>query len=520
MKKFIKILKSIAIIFLFIIAVITIAIIWPLSELKMPDKHSSILLKNANIIDVETGEIFKNRDILIKENIIFKIDSSGNALSTSTASLIIDVSGQFIIPGLWDMHTHSNQHSPWLHHPIYIANGVTGVRDMSGQLDRKDSYWVGSRERLMWNAELKTNSRITPRYVLQSSYQMDGSASVPDGFPSFFKLSKESDVDSLLGFYREEKVDFIKIYQQIPSNVYQKLAVEAPRYNMYLAGHKPVFVTLEDAVELGQKSFEHGRIFMYECFPESENLRTSDNWKPLFREYKRSMVEDFDTLKATHLMKLMARKNAYWVPTLQTLKFEAFAHKDSFVDNPYLKYITNTRKKLWWGGDIKNNKKLNLSEESAGISINFYNYAKEQIKKANELGVPIMAGTDVTDSYTFAGFSLHDELKELTESGLSNLEALQSATIVPVQYANQDQKYGSITEGKIADIVILKKNPLKNINHSTTISSVILNGLYFDSKKIEEMKKYTQSNASSFHMNIKVFYSLIRSPLIRVQFKD
>ena len=69
---------------------------------------------------------------------------------------------------------------------------------MSGQLNQKDSYWVGSRERLLWNAELNSNKRITPRYVLQSSYQIDGSASVPNGFPNFFKLENPKQVDSLL----------------------------------------------------------------------------------------------------------------------------------------------------------------------------------------------------------------------------------------------------------------------------------------------------------------------------------
>ena len=76
-----------------------------------------------------------------------------NAFGPGLDYLIIDGSGKFIIPGLWDMHTLSNSYSEWLHHPLYIANGVTGIRDMSGTLDKEDAYWVGSKTKLQWNKE-------------------------------------------------------------------------------------------------------------------------------------------------------------------------------------------------------------------------------------------------------------------------------------------------------------------------------------------------------------------------------
>ncbi len=518
-KKIFKFLKIFSIIFLLFLLVIISAVLWPMPKLNLPKKFDTVLIQSVNIIDVKSGGILENRDILIKNNIISEIDTSG-ILKANSASLIINGSGKYIIPGLWDMHTHSNQHSEWLHHPLYIANGVTGIRDMSGQLNKRDSYWVGSKERLEWNSELSNNNRITPRYVLQSSYQIDGTSSVPKGFPEFFKLEKDEQIDSLLGFYKNEKVDFIKVYQQIQPQMYKRLALAAPKHGLHLAGHKPMFVALEDAILLGQRSFEHARIFMFESFPKADSLRNSKNWKAFFSKSKASMVEDFNPKTATKLMTLMKENNAYWTPTLQTLKFEAFAHKSTFTDNPNLQYVTSIRKNLWWGIDVRNNEKKNLSEEGHGLSTDFYNAAKKQIKMANDIGVPIMTGTDVTDSYTFAGFSMHDELEDLTKSGLSNLEALQSATIIPAKFVGKDKEYGTIENGKIADLIIVDKNPLENITSSKTINGVILNGIYYDSDKIDELKDFTQSVSSSFHMNVKVFYSLISSPLVRVQFAD
>ena len=425
-----------------------------------------------------------------------------------------------MIPGLWDMHTHSNHHSPWLHHPLYIANGVTGIRDMSGTLDKKDSYWVGSKERLKWNNDLSNNNRITPRYVLQSSYQIDGKSSVPSDSPEFFKLENINDVDEFLKFYKKQNVDFIKIYQQIKPSSYKKLAVEAPKYGIHLAGHKPMFLSLEEAINYGQKSFEHGRIFMFESFPETDSLKDPENWKAFFAKSKKSIISNYDENNAIGLMQLMKEKNAYWTPTLQTLKFEANAHTQQFLNNPNLKYITQIRKKLWWGIDVSNNKKRNLSEEGKGVSKDFYTAVKKQVKKANEIGVLIMTGTDITDSYTFAGFSVHEELNDLAESGLSNLEALQTATIVPAKYANLQAIYGTVEIGKVADLIILDENPLNNIENTQKINAVLLNGVLYDSNKINELKEFTESISSSLHLNIKTLISLLNSPLIRVQFAD
>ncbi|MBL7473282.1 amidohydrolase family protein [Robertkochia sediminum] len=517
-KKLIYLTKVVMAIIIVAIAITITAYLWPTSKLQTPMVFERTIIKNVNIVNVVSGEVITDQFVLIEQSRITKIDTV--LITAFDDALIIDGTGKYLIPGLWDMHTHSNQHSEWLHHPLYIANGITVVRDMSGQLNEKDSYWVGSQERLQWNKDLENNTRITPRYVLQSSYQMDGEKAIPEDAPDFFKLQDPSQVDSLLQFYKKENVDFIKVYQQLPKNTYKTLALRAPQYGLHLAGHKPMFLSLEEAINLGQRSFEHGRIFMYECFPEADSLKHPTNWKAYFSRSKATIVQRFDSVKAKALMRLMQQKEAHWTPTLQTLKFEANAHKNEFTDNENLKYVTHVRKQLWWKYDTNHNKKKNLESEGISVSEQFYEASKKQVRMANSMGVPIMAGTDVTDSYVFAGFSLHDELYELTTSGLSNLEALQSATIVPAMFSNLAKDYGTIAIGKKADLVLLYENPLKDIENTKRIKGVLLNGVYYNREKLRELKQFTASAAGSFHFNIKTFLSLLNSPLIRVQFAD
>ena len=176
-------------------------------------------------------------------------------------------------------------------------------------------------------------------------------------FLNFLNFKKNEHVDSLLQFYKNEKVDFIKVYDQIPSKSYKQLALKAPNYGMHIAGHKPIFMSLEESIVLGQKSFEHGRIFLTECSPNADSLRTSDNWKEFYLKSKKSMLNDFNPEWAARLMLLMKEHNTHWTPTLQTLKFEAFAHEPIFLQNSNLKYIDYISKNLWWDGDVRNNKK-------------------------------------------------------------------------------------------------------------------------------------------------------------------
>ena len=497
---------------------VIVANFWPMPDLITPPDRNGILLESIHIVDVETGQVIPNQNVVIENNRIKSIKSY-NTDTTYQDVLTIDGRDKYLMPGLWDMHTHSSPYSPWLHHPLYIANGVTGVRDMSGRLNKKDSYWVGTEERLEWNRQMIAGSRISPRYVLQSSFQINGSNSVPDDFPGYFKARNDAEVLELLNYYHNEGADFIKVYSEIEANPYRTLLKESSNYEMHVAGHKPLNVSLEEAILLGQRSFEHGRIFMFDCFSSAEELLKAEDKITAYRRLKPLMVKDFDLNEAEALMQLMTENNAHWTPTLQTLKVDTFSNLQHLKSNPLLKYVPKMRQALWWNPLLGRDGKTSTAEQHK-LNVDFYNAVATQVKMASKHKVPIMVGTDVTDTNIIPGFSLHTELADLVAAGLTNQEALMAATITPARYCDLEKDFGSIEEGKIADLLILAKNPLKDINNTQSILGVILGGSYFDDQQLNALTSLTESTASSIHMNLKFLTSLLSSPLMRKQLAD
>ena len=514
-----KVIKNISIGILTLISIFLIALFWPLPEIQVPLKSQNVVIKSVNVIDIKTGSILTNRNVYIEGNRIKSIDGPPVSAPASDV-LIINGTDQYLMPGLWDMHTHSTQHSPWLHHTLYIANGVTAVRDMSGQLSKPDSYWAGTKDRLNWNQKLENHEQISPRYILQSSFQINGENSVPEGFPGFFKAQTSEDVYSLLAYYQEEQADFIKVYSEIPAESYRTLAKNCTRYNLYLAGHKPLNISFHEAVIAGQRSFEHGRILMFDCFPFADSLRHNADKSNTYRNLMPFMITDFDQVKAEKLMHLMSDHNSHWVPTLQTLKVAALANDSMFLQSLHLSYVPALRRILLWNPDVSRAAKANISGARRDINKKFYESVKKQVAMAHDYGVPIMTGTDVTDSYVFPGFSLHTEMDDLVDAGLTNLEVLQAATLIPAQFSGMESDLGSIEAGKLADLVLLDKNPLVDIVYTQAIRGVFHNGIYYNKTTLNRLKQITKELAGSFHMNVKFLYSLLASPLMMKQIAD
>lgn len=515
-----KTLKVLAISFAVLLLTATLMITFPLSEAPDESIAGNFIIKDVNIVDVEAGKIVAHQDVTIRDGRVSKIGKTSETEVNSSLN-IIDGRSKYIMPGIWDMHTHSYKISPQFHHPLFIANGVTGVRDMSGCMSETDNFWACINDRKRWNTNTKRDSGISPRYVLQSSYQMNGGNEVPAGFPDFFRANNIEKNSELVAHYVEAGADFLKTYSELSPEAYKSLAKEAQARGLNIAGHRPLRISLPEAIEANQQSIEHPRLFLFECFDGAQKFRELPNPIAAYdTHFRRQLVDGHDPARCKALMQDMSASTTYWTPTLQVLQMSARAGDSGFREDPRLKYVPFILNEGMWQGDADQSANRARDKKGRNIDVEMYQLAKKNLVQAHETGVKLLAGTDAGDSYVFPGFSIHQELEQYVEAGISPEDTLRIATIEAARFSNLDQGYGSIEVGKVADILVLQSNPLADIRNTQKIEGLVLGGRYFDRPALDSILDFAEQQAGSIRLNLRFLWDAISSPLMRVQLAD
>lgn len=364
---------------------------------------------------------------------------------------LIDGAGKFLIPGLWDMHVHGFLYvfSDFAG-PLMIANGVTGARDMGYYIDTT----------LRWKRDIAAGKVIGPRLV--TGVRVDG----PVNEARFIAHVKSAEdgaraVDTLArGKDGTPRADFIDIENRVPRAAYFNLARESKKIGVSFAGAVPESVSVIEASDAGQRSVEHEDDLMRSC--PSRSRSTCDS-----------------------VVRTLVRNNTAVTPTL--VKYQPPAHMfDSASTHPELaKYVPGLVKGGWINRASSVAKGDSMSVRS--------HFSFDRTRQLHAAGVKLLAGTDTPQPFVFPGFSLHDELALLVQSGLTPLEALQTATINPADFFGMQGALGTVEKGKIADLVLLNANPLENISNTRRIAAVIANGRLFDRAALNALLRHVET---------------------------
>jgi hypothetical protein len=226
---------------------------WPLPKTPRPGVAGDFLVRNVAVVDVANDRIVPGRDVTIRNG---RIDSVGASIPEGGQRdlIVVDGAGKFLIPGLWDMHVHSLKISPQFTHPLAIANGITGVREMWGCPALPDSFVACGEDIERWRAQLRDRSHLAPRYIMRSSFAINGEQGVPAAAPAFFKARNADEARALVAHHAAAGVDLLKTYTNISLAAYEALAAEASKRGLLVAGHLPVRVPLETVLAAGQQS--------------------------------------------------------------------------------------------------------------------------------------------------------------------------------------------------------------------------------------------------------------------------
>jgi len=444
---------------------------------------SQIVITHVTVINPGTSSVQPESTVVITGARITAV-SSATSFQPPKHARIIDGRGQYLIPGLWDMHVHS-AFGDWFPGgrdiilPLFIANGITGVRDMGGDILVLSA----------WRKQIAAGEIIGPRMVI-SGPMLDGY--LPDGkslrFPSSIAVATPASAVAAVDSLKSQGVDFIKVQSEVSDDAYHAAAVEAHKQGLPLVGHVPDKVRLEETVAAGQKSIEHLMGIFEACSGEEDKFISGKGDLKL-------MLTSHDEQKCDALVHLLAKSQTWQVPTLAWQRGGTFLDQRDLKHQPLDKYVPAYWREVTWRR-FTDEMMPDLLKDPLALRQEYFARNLQMVGTMHRAGVPFMAGTDAAPGvYIMPGFSLHDELANFVEAGFTSLEALQTATSNPAKFLDLESTFGSIEPGKTADLVLLRANPLDDIHNTQKISAVIANGRLFDRAALDQILKQVEASA-------------------------
>ena len=444
-----------------------------------PQNTRPLVFTHVTVIDATGAPAQPDMTVVIRGDRIAELGKSGTVQAPDGAQ-VVDATGKFLIPGLWDMHAH------WYHKdylPLFIANGVTGIRIMNGDPMHHQ-----------WRQGIEQGEMLGPRMVIGSPI-IDGPK---PGWSGFTSVKDAAEGRQVVIRSKQEGADFIKVHNRLPRDIYLAIVDEAKKQGIPVAGHVPGAVPVAEASDAGQKSIEHSTNVLEACSTREEELRKrrEELWTNLpegqaapsrasVRELIRETLETFSPGKANALFARLARNHTWQCPTLTTLRNFASFDDPKLHSDPRVKYMPPGSMGAW--KPANDDRFKDRTAEDYELSRAVYRKQTELIVPMRRAGVEFLAGTDVLNPYCFPGFSLHDELEHFVQAGLSPLEALQTATLNPARVLGREKDLGTVEKGKIADLVLLEASPLENIGNSRKIDAVVVNGRLFPKAELQKM---------------------------------
>jgi imidazolonepropionase-like amidohydrolase len=443
-----------------------------------PPSSDLVVISNVNVVDVRSGAILADQTVILQGSHIASIDPSKSAKAPRNATTV-NGRGYFLIPGLWDMHVHL-VFGDWfpgardITLPMLIANGVTGVRDMGSELETVQD----------WRHDIGEGRMLGPR-IRTSGPMLDGPK---PRFPSSIAITTPEDGRRAVDDLKRRGADFIKLQSLIPREAVFAIADEAKKQGIAFEGHVPDAVRASEMSEAGMKSFEHLIGIFEGSSPKEDDFLRGGKTVGAF-------LASYDPARGAALAALLAKNQTWQCPTLVWERGGNLIDATDFAKDGRAKYVPASWKTKTWKRFTDEILQGYATDDLAARK-RFIEKELEMVQLLHKAGVPFLAGTDTPPGvYIFPGFSLHEELQRFVAAGFTPLEALQTATLNPARFFGTEARLGTIEKGKLADLVLLKANPLEDISNTQKIAAVFVDGRYYSSEDLEKMLRGVEAAA-------------------------
>lgn len=459
-------------------------------------EQADLIIRQATVVDVEHARTQPNQSVVVRGADIVAVGEDKAIARQWRAPRQVDAKGRYLIPGLWDMHVHFGGGPELIEEnkallPLYIAHGITTIRDASGDLPAQV---------LQWRGQIRDGSLMGPQ-LFTSGAKIEGVKPVWKGT---IEVGNQADLDAAFVRLKEDKVDFVKITDSTLTPDLFLAAVRGARANgLRASGHIPMALTVQQAVDAGISSIEH-LDYAYKAGVKNEaEIAAAFADKRIDRaEANRQLDAGFDPATAMAAYRGFAAKGVYVTPTLNGGRILDFLDQDNHANDPYLAYI-GPKLQATYAWRVERAAKASPAQIEARHRE--YHQVAAVLPMLQQAGVTIMAGTDAgfLNSFNYPGIGLHDELRLFVTEGLTPAQALSAATRAGPSWFGMLDRYGGIAAGKAADMVLLDANPLQDITATRRIDTVLLRGQVYDRKALDALLEQTRAKVAAWQAAAK-----------------
>ncbi len=415
-----------------------------------------IVFTNVNVVPMDSEKIIASSMVVVKDG---KVIAIGKKLKYGKDALVIDAKGKYLIPGLAEMHAHVPPNENLESHKevlfLFAANGITTIRGM-----------LGHPKHLELRSMVNSGEAFGPRFYTTG--------------PSFNGLSVKS-AERGAAMVREQKAagyDYLKLHPGLTKETFGAVSSTASEVGIPFVGHVSFGVGVWRAIDAGYSSIDHMDGFVEAMVPGIESM--VEQQTGLFGMF---VADKAELSVIPRLMKELKEKNIWVVPTqsLADRWFDSDFTGEEFLKDSDSKYMDKKIVTQWL--DAKKNLMANPQYDAGKIE-DFIKLRRKLIYECQKNGVGLLLGCDAPQIFNVPGFSTHNELKYLVDSGLTPYQALVTGTVNVAKYLNLADA-GTIRPGAIADLVLIHGNPLTDITNTKKVEGVMVRGKWLSKNEID-----------------------------------
>lgn len=426
---------------------------------------ATVAFVDVNVIPMDKERLMPHQTVIVRNGVIVEIGDV-RKIKIPTGAQRIDGTGKFLIPGLTDMHVHlftDDEFPDSLaedEFKIMIAYGVTTIRLM-----------IGTPEQLVLRGKSARGEILAPT-IYAASPHFTGRKQ-----PNAHVVTTEAEARAAVIKSKQDGYDYIKVTTYLKPEVYEAIVDEARKQNIRVVGHADSrHIGLTRALKAGQQ-IEHLDSYLEALLPESSPVKGSVSDIYLYNPKNWESIDYLDESKIPELARSTVKANPFVVPTLHLFKFTVGKGRteESFMAQPDIRFYPKKTIDLWMGVS----KKYLATAAPIEKREKYIAIRNKIVKAIYDAGGHVMAGSDTPEWLMLYGHTLHLELIDLRDAGLSNYAALETATRNPALFFGTIDKTGTIEKGKRADLVLLHANPLEDIANTQKRAGVMLKGKYY-----------------------------------------